>query len=121
MAACGEEPSWWPLADSVVTRDEAADNRTEIVGPSFPAATQRVDVDDLAIPYPHGWAQVSTSPWGSWVQPVLRAGGIFSAAYNGIAVLSTCDEVPPAAAVAEEQPAKRGRRGAAEGRAPESR
>ena len=106
VADCGGTPSWRPLDNSLVTRDEEAGNRTEIPGPSFPVATQRVDVNSLAIPYPFGWAQISTSPWGSWVQPVLKAGGLFSAAYNGIAVLSTCDETPPPAA-AGKRPAKR--------------
>ncbi len=106
VAACGEAPSWWPLADTLTARDEAADNRVEIPGPSFPVAAQRLDVNALAIPYPFGWMQISTGPWGSWMQPTLKAGGIFSAAYNGVAVLSTCDETPPPVAQAGERPAK---------------
>ena len=61
-----------------------------IANDSFPAATQRVSVASLSIPFSFGWAQVGTASSQMWVQPTLRASGLYSASWNGTPIQFNC-------------------------------
>ena len=98
--ACGVTPSWWPLPDTSSSRDEDASNFFTIgAGANFPIATERVSVGSFNIPYDFGRIQTSFgvpgARLGAWVQPVLKAGGLFSAGFHGSPLLSLCNETPP--------------------------
>lgn len=107
--ACGGEPSAFPLLDTTEVWDEEANSVMLGSNENFPLATQRKNIDSLGIPFTFGWAQLLFAPlfdpsvsWGqAWVQPALRASGIFSANFNGTPVIFLCSEDPtPAPAVA---------------------
>jgi hypothetical protein len=92
--ACGTQPPWYPLASDALALNENSDDLVDLGSP-FPLVTQRVDVDTLGIPYPFGWIQIDSDLSQAWVVPTLRAGGLYSAAWNGTPVASVCDQSPP--------------------------
>ena len=94
FAACGNQPSWFPLNALGFALDEGADNFVDLGGGFAPVVTQRLPVSSFGIPYDFGLLEISTPNNQSWVQPTLSAGGLFSAAFNGTPILFTCDITP---------------------------
>ncbi len=95
FASCGATPTWYPLATSTNNAlDEAGDNLVNFGNGHFPNATQRVSVSSLSIPFAFGWAQIASGTGQSWVQPTLRASGLYSAGWNGAPVQFHCGAHP---------------------------
>ena len=93
-ATCGATPAWYPLTTNHnYAFTEAATSGFDFGTGRFPAATQRVNVASLAIPFSFGWAQVGAGAQ-SWVQPTLGAAGLFSASWNGTPVQFNCGAHP---------------------------
>lgn len=94
--SCVDHPAWWPMETTVATVDEAAGN-IEVFGNNiFALVTQRVPISAVGPSYDFGWIQIqSTLLRQMWVQPILTAGGRFSAGYNGFPVEFLCGVSPP--------------------------
>lgn len=92
--ACGSAPSWYPLTTFLNQAFDEDGNSVLFGNGHFPAATQRVSVSSLSVPYNFGWLQVGGAFTQSWVQPTLGAGGLFSASWNGTPVEFTCGPRP---------------------------
>lgn len=102
---CGiATPSWRPLEESFITaRDEAGANPVFLDSTNhFFLATQRVEIDDLPIPYAFGRVQVDladgpglTGPRQAWVTTVMSAEGRYSLGMAATAVNDLCDTPAP--------------------------
>lgn len=107
---CGAQPGWVPL--SGVIRYDGEDGGSLVDSPflsndSFPLATQKVSVNELAdslgnpvgqtfgYVYLNGGSFGSVNPRQVWLLSTLRAGGAFSAAWNGTVYATLCDRTPP--------------------------
>lgn len=93
---CGTTPAPFPLDTTITSLDEDAGNILDLsLSDALGLATQRVSISELSIPYSFGWLQIGSSPYGSWVQPVLSASGLYSAGFNGTPVNFLCSDTPP--------------------------
>lgn len=83
--SCDSTPEQFPLVADLFALDESGGNLIDVSAANpVGLATQRVSIDAFNIPYNFGWLQVDSSV-GAWVQPTLKAGNDFSAAFNGAA------------------------------------
>jgi len=94
--SCVDHPGWWPMETGVNTLDEAAGNIETFATDLFPLVTQRVPISTVGPSYDFGWIQIQGNTLQQmWVQPILTAGGRFSAGYNGFPVEFLCGMAPP--------------------------
>ncbi len=91
-AACGAQPSPFPLEDTTTVFDPQGDFVFLGSNDNFPLSTQRTSVDSLAVPLNFGWLQLELAQ--SWVQPSLNASDLFSANFNGTPIQFLCTEDP---------------------------
>ena len=105
---CGGSPDYVPVEAGLFALDEDGGSITDVSSSeALGLVTQRAAIDDFSIPFAFGWIQVA-SDFGSWVQPTLKAGGLFSASFNGMPVEFLCnDEVAaPMRAAAASRPSR---------------
>lgn len=97
-AGCGSTPSAFPLDALLFSIRDTGDDiidLTEEYNDFAGLATQRASVDTLPIPYFFGWTRVDGGLGQMWVQPTLKASGVYSASLDGAAIGFLCDEAPP--------------------------
>lgn len=96
---CGGHPSWWPLGQQAVARDESASLVTTpgVSTPLAPLATQKIAVSDLGIPFAFGrlWLDLANGTrHQAWVQTVMSARGQYSLGLNARSLNELCERAP---------------------------